>query len=394
MVNIVEKSEERNNEKIVVAIDSFKGSLSTFEAGKAIEEAAKEVYENAEVSISPIADGGEGTVEAIISATNGEIVRTVVCNPLGEKIEATYGFIPHTKTAIIEMSAAAGITLIEESERNPMNTTTFGVGEMILDAISKGCRKFVIGIGGSATNDGGVGMLQALGFEFLDKNGKQVLLGAKGLKDIAVIRTENAVKELKECYFCVACDVKNILCGENGCSAIYGPQKGATPEMIKDMDLWLEKYAQLTKKVIPTSDDNIPGTGAAGGLGFAFMSYLDATLESGIELVMKETELESYIKDADIVVTGEGRLDGQSYMGKAPVGVAKLAKKYNKTVIAFSGCVTEDAIACNEHGIDAFFPIVRKPCTLDEAMNIDNAYKNLKDTAYQVFRLIKIYENK
>ncbi len=349
MVNIVEKSEERNNEKIVVAIDSFKGSLSTFEAGKAIEEAAKEVYENAQVSISPIADGGEGTVEAIISATNGEIVRTVVCNPLGE---------------------------------------------MILDAISKGCRKFVIGIGGSATNDGGVGMLQALGFEFLDKNGKQVLLGAKGLKDIAVIRTENAVKELKECYFCVACDVKNILCGENGCSAIYGPQKGATPEMIKDMDLWLEKYAQLTKKVIPTSDANIPGTGAAGGLGFAFMSYLDATLESGIELVMKETELESYIKDAYIVVTGEGRLDGQSYMGKAPVGGAKLAKKYNKTVIAFSGCATEDAITCNEHGIDAFFTIVRKPCTLDEAININNAYKNLKDTAYQVFRLIKIYENK
>ena len=380
--------------KIVVAIDSFKGSLSTFEAGKAIEEAAKEVYENAEVIISPIADGGEGTVEAIISATNGEIVRTVVCNPLGEKIEATYGFIPHTKTAIIEMSAAAGITLIEESERNPMNTTTFGVGEMILDAISKGCRKFVVGIGGSATNDGGVGMLQALGFEFLDKNGKQVLLGAKGLKDIAVIRTENAVKELKECYFCVACDVKNILCGENGCSAIYGPQKGATPEMIKDMDLWLEKYAQLTKKVIPTSDANIPGTGAAGGLGFAFMSYLDATLESGIELVMKETELESYIKDAYIVVTGEGRLDGQSYMGKAPVGVAKLAKKYNKTVIAFSGCATEDAITCNEHGIDAFFTILRKPCTLDQAMNINNAYKNLKDTAYQVFRLIKIYENK
>lgn len=380
--------------KIVVAIDSFKGSLSTFEAGKAIEEAAKEMYENSEVTISPIADGGEGTVEAIISASNGEHVRTVVCNPLGKKIEATYGFIPHTKTAIIEMSAAAGITLIEESERNPMNTTTFGVGEMILDAISKGCRKFVIGIGGSATNDGGVGMLQALGFEFLDINGKQVLLGAKGLKDIAVIKTENAVKELKECCFCVACDVKNILCGKNGCSAVYGPQKGATPEMIKNMDMWLEKYAQLTREVIPASDANIPGTGAAGGLGFAFVSYLDATLESGIELVMKETELESYIKDADIVVTGEGRLDGQSYMGKAPVGVAKLAKKYNKPVIAFSGCVTEDAIACNEHGIDAFFPIVRKPCTLDEAMNIDNAYKNLKDTAYQVFRLIKIYENK
>ncbi len=380
--------------KIVVAIDSFKGSLSTFEAGKAIEEAAKEVYENVEVSISPIADGGEGTVEAIISATNGELVKTVVCNPLGEKIEAIYGFIPHTKTAIIEMSAAAGITLIKESERNPMYTTTFGVGEMILDAISKGCRKFLIGIGGSATNDGGVGMLQALGFEFLDEEGKQVSLGAKGIKDIVKIKTENAAKELKECSFCVACDVKNVLCGEYGCSAIYGPQKGATPEMIKDMDLWLENYAYLTKEVIPNSDANIPGTGAAGGLGFALLSYLNASLMSGIELVMKETDLESHIKDADLVVTGEGRLDGQSYMGKAPVGVATLAKKYRKPVIAFSGCVTDDAVGCNEHGIDAFFPIVRKPCALDEAMNVDNAYKNLKDTACQVFSLIKIYENK
>lgn len=374
--------------KIVIAIDSFKGSLSTFEAGNAIKEAANELFKDVDVVISPIADGGEGTVEAIISAINGEFIRTVVNNPLGKRIEATYGRIPHTKTAIIEMSAAAGITLIKDSERNPMNTTTFGVGEMILDAISKGCRKFVIGIGGSATNDGGVGMLQALGFEFLDEKGKQVLPGAKGLKDIAAIRIDNAVKELKECSFCVACDVKNVLCGDNGCSTIYGPQKGATPEMIKDMDLWLENYAHITKQAIPDSDKNIPGTGAAGGMGFAFLSYLNATLMSGIELVMKETELEKHIKDADIVITGEGRLDGQSYMGKVPVGVAKLAKKYNKQVIAFSGCVTDDAVTCNEHGIDAFFPIIRKPCTLEEAMNVDIAYKNLKDTAYQVFRLI------
>ncbi|MBE7031219.1 MAG: glycerate kinase [Ruminococcaceae bacterium] len=374
--------------KIVVAIDSFKGSLSTFEAGNAVKEAAIELYKDVDVVISPIADGGEGTVEAIISAVNGKFIRMVVNNPLGKKIEATYGLIPDTKTAIIEMSAAAGITLIKDSERNPMNTTTFGVGEMILDAISKGCRKFVIGIGGSATNDGGVGMLQALGFEFLDEKGTQVLPGAKGLKDIVTIRIDNAVKELKECSFCVACDVKNVLCGDNGCSAIYGPQKGATPEMIKDMDLWLENYAHITKQVIPDSDKNIPGTGAAGGMGFAFLSYLNATLMSGVELVMKETELEKHIKDADIVITGEGRLDGQSYMGKAPVGVAKLAKKYNKQVIAFSGCVTDDAVTCNEHGIDAFFPILRKPCTLEEAMNVDIAYKNLKDTACQVFRLI------
>lgn len=374
--------------KIVIAIDSFKGSLSTFEAGNAIKEAAKAVYPDAEVIISPIADGGEGTVEAIISAAGGELINTIVKNPLGEKIEAAYGMIPHTKTAVIEMSAAAGITLIDADERNPMNTTTYGVGQMILDAILRGCRNFVIGIGGSATNDGGVGMLQALGFAFLDKDGEEVSPGAKGLRDIADIKVDNAVKELKECSFCVACDVKNLLCGENGCSAVYGPQKGATPEMIKDMDLWLAKYADITKKVLPASNANVPGTGAAGGLGFAFLSYLGGKLMSGIELVMKETALEKHIRDADIVITGEGRLDGQSYMGKAPVGVAGLAKKYERPVIAFSGCVTEDATLCNEYGIDAFFPIVRKPCTLEEAMNKDNAYENLKNTAYQVFRLI------
>lgn len=376
--------------KIVIAVDSFKGSLSTFQAGEAIAEAAKQVYKNVNASIYPIADGGEGTVETVISATEGELVKTVVTGPLGKKTEAVYGFIPKTKTAVMEMSAAAGITLIGENERNPMNTTTFGVGEMIADAVTKGCRNFVIGIGGSATNDGGVGMLQALGFEFLDENKMQVSPGGKGLKDIAEIRTENAIKELKECSFKVACDVKNVLCGENGCSAIYGPQKGATKEMIKDLDLWLEKYSNLTKKVIPTSNANYPGTGAAGGVGFAFLSYLNGKLESGSELVMELTGLEDGVKDADLVITGEGRLDGQTQMGKVPIGVARLAKKYNKPVVAFSGCVTDDAVVCNEHGIDAFFPILRKPCTLEEAMDTNNAYKNLKDTACQVFRLLNI----
>ncbi len=375
--------------KVTIAIDSFKGSLSTFRAGEAIAEGVRQVYPDAETTICPLADGGEGTVDAIIAGAGGEMVEVTVHNPVGKLIQSRYGIIPHTKTAIIEMSAAAGITLIEEDQRNPLHTTTFGVGELILDAISKGCRNFVVGIGGSATNDGGIGMLQALGFEFLDKNGKQVAFGAKGLKDIVEIKMDAAAKELKDCCFCVACDVKNTLCGENGCSAIYGPQKGATPEMIADMDRWLGKYAELTKKGIPSADANIPGTGAAGGLGFAFLSYLDAALQSGIDLVMKETELEKHILDADIVVTGEGRLDGQSYMGKAPIGVAGVAKKYNKTVIAFSGCVTEDAVICNAHGIDAFFPILRSPCSLQEAMDCDTAYKNLKDTACQVFRLIR-----
>ena len=222
--------------KIVIAIDSFKGSLSTFQAGNAVEEAAKAVFDDVKTTVSPIADGGEGTVRAVVFGAGGEIVEVEVCNPLGEKIQASYGYVKETGTAVVEMSAAAGITLIDAKDRNPLNTTTFGVGEMIKDAILRGCRKFVVGIGGSATNDGGVGMLQALGFEFLDKNGKQVCRGANGLRDVVEIKTENRIKELDECTFCVACDVKNVLCGENGCSAVYGPQKGATPEMIKDMD--------------------------------------------------------------------------------------------------------------------------------------------------------------
>ncbi len=375
--------------KVTVSIDSFKGSLSTFQAGEAISEGVKKVYPDAEVNICPLADGGEGTVDAIIGATGGEMAEVTVHNPLGKLINSSYGIIPHTQTAVIEMASASGITLINDAERNPLHTTTFGVGELILDAIKRGCRKFIVGIGGSATNDGGIGMLQALGFEFLDKDSNQVSFGAKGLKDIVKIKTDNAIKELNECSFSVACDVKNPLCGENGCSAIYGPQKGATSSMIKDMDMWLKEYARLTKEILPESDLNIPGTGAAGGLGFAFLSYLNSSLSSGVDLVIKETQLENCVKDADVVITGEGRLDGQSYMGKAPIGVAKLAKKYKKPVIAFSGCVTDDAVMCNEHGIDAFFPIVRKPCTLEEAMDLDNAHKNLKDTVNQVFRLIK-----
>ncbi len=375
--------------KVVIAIDSFKGSLNTNMAGEATREGVLQVYKDARVVVMPIADGGEGTVEAVISATDGEMIDVAVCGPIGNKVSASYGIIPKTKTAVIEMAAAAGITLIEEKQRNPLMTTTYGVGQMIMDAISRGCRKFVIGIGGSATNDGGVGMLQAMGFEFLDKDGRQVPYGARGLSEIAEIRTENAAAELKECTFSVACDVKNVLCGENGCSRIYGPQKGATDDMIKDMDTWLKRYAELTKQIIPDSDASAAGTGAAGGLGFALLSYLNARLESGIGLVIKETGLEEQVKDADIVITGEGRLDGQSYMGKVPVGVAELAKKYNKTVVAFSGCVSEDAEVCNDYGIDAFFPVVRKPCTLQEAMDSKNAYKNLKATVNQAFRLIE-----
>lgn len=374
--------------KVVVAIDSLKGSLSSLEAGSAISEGIHRALKDAEVIVRPLADGGEGTVEALALGMNGRIEKIKVTGPLGHPVEAAYGIIDETHTAIIEMSAAAGITLISEQERNPLDTTTFGVGEMIKDAIKKGCRHFIVGIGGSATNDGGIGMLQALGFGFLDVDGNQVSYGAKGLKDIAKITDEAVLPELKECYFKVACDVSNTLCGDQGCSAIFGPQKGATPSMIMQMDKWLADYAGLTQKKYSKANMNQAGTGAAGGLGFAFLSYMNASLESGIKIILDETKLESYVREADMVITGEGRLDGQTVMGKAPIGVANIAKKYGKTVIAFSGCVTEDAVLCNEHGIDAFFPILRTVTTLNDAMDSENARKNMVSTVEQVFRMI------
>lgn len=374
--------------KIVVAIDSFKGSLSSKQAGEAARQGIIRASEDTDVVIFSIADGGEGTVDAIISKNSGEMIDVLVSDPLGRKIRACYGYINHKKTAVMEMAVASGLTLVNDAERNPLNTSTYGFGEMIRDAIRKGCRRFVIGIGGSATNDGGVGMLQALGFGFFDRNGNEIPKGARGLENLASIKTDKAMKELKECEFIVACDVNNPLCGNDGCSAVFGPQKGATDEMVSDMDRWLLSYAELTKKIIPSSDREYPGTGAAGGMGFAFMSYLRASLKSGIRIVMEETGFEDEVIDADLVITGEGRLDAQSCMGKVPAGVAEISGKYNKPVIAFSGAVTVDAVKLNECGIDAFFPIVRTPCTLEEAMDRENAAKNLTEAVYQVMRLI------
>lgn len=375
--------------RVFIAMDSFKGSLSSLQAGHAVKEAVLQVDRQADVMVHPIADGGEGTVEAVCAAMGGMLTDVTVTGPLGAPVKARYGVLPGN-VAVIEMSAAAGITLIPAESRDPLKTTTFGVGEMIKDAISQGCRHFIVGIGGSATNDGGVGMLSALGFRFLDKAGKQIPLGAAGLEKLAAISAANVLPELQECTFRVACDVNNPLCGEYGCSAVYGPQKGAGKEMIRKMDAYLENYANLSAMVSEHADKDYPGAGAAGGLGFAFLSFLNAKLESGIQIILEETKAEQYIKDADIVVTGEGRLDGQSVMGKTPVGVANLAKKYGKKVIAFSGCVAEDASVCNQHGIDAFFPIIPGVVTLQEAMDPENAYRNLKNTACQVFRLICI----
>ena len=380
--------------KVVVAIDSFKGSLSSMEAGQAIAEGVKRVYQHAEVVVRPLADGGEGTVEALVEGMGGDFVTKKVTGPLGEKVEAVYGIIESkddlSKTAIIEMSAAAGITLVPEESRNPMNTTTYGVGELILDAIERGCRHFIVGIGGSATNDGGVGMLQALGYDFLTREGKTISYGGNGLRELASIEESNVHPTLKACTFKVACDVTNPLCGENGSSAIFGPQKGATPEMVQELDQLLLHYAELSKSINSHADRFYPGTGAAGGMGFAFLTYTNAILESGIQIVLKETKLEELIATTDFVVTGEGRLDGQTALGKAPIGVAALAKKYQKKVLAFAGAVTPDAKECNQHGIDAFFPILRGVVTLKEAMNKEVAHQNMVDTVEQVFRVVEM----
>lgn len=379
--------------KAVIAIDSLKGSLSSPEAGKAAAEGILRAVKDAEVSVHPLADGGEGTVEALVQGMNGSLHSVKVTGPLGDPVTCPYGILPDHRTAVLEMAGAAGLTLVPAHKRNPLKTTTYGLGEAIKDAVGKGCRRFIIGIGGSATNDGGAGMLQALGFEFLDKAGNPIPPGAEGLKDLAEIRAAGTLPELRECSFRIACDVTNPLCGPEGCSAIFGPQKGADARMIRDMDRWLLHYAGLAAQISPKADRYKPGTGAAGGLGFAFLSFTDAVLESGVKIVLEETRLEEAIRTADYVITGEGRLDAQTAMGKAPIGVASLARRHHKPVIALAGSVTDGAAACNRAGIDAYFPILRTVTTLEEAMDPATAHNNLASTAEQVFRLITAAEN-
>ncbi len=382
----------KKNPKVVIAIDSFKGSMTSLEAGQSAAEGIRRVYPEAEISVRPLADGGEGTVDAIVSGCGGRMTEVQVTGPAGKPVCCSYGILEAQKTAIIEMSGAAGITQVSGKEKNPMTTTTYGVGEVIRDAIEKGCRHFIVGIGGSATNDGGVGMLQALGFGFLNAEGTPIGFGAAGLKELRRITSDQAMPELSECSFRVACDVSNPLCGPQGCSAIYGPQKGATTDMIPEMDAYLKDYAALAKAQFPKADPDYPGAGAAGGMGFAFLTFLNASLEPGVGIVLEETKLRQYAESADIVITGEGRLDGQTVMGKAPIGVAKIAKEYKKPVLAFSGCVTKDAIACNAHGIDAFFPVLRSVVSLEDAMDRDNAMQNMQDTVEQVFRVIACFD--
>ena len=397
--------------KVAIAIDSFKGSLSSIAAGNAAAEGVRRVFPDAECRVRPLADGGEGTVDALVAGLGGERKRVPVTGPAGKPVNAKYGLLPGG-VAVMEMAEAAGITLVSGVEKNPLHTTTYGVGEMILDAVKNGARTFVIGIGGSATNDGGAGMLQALGFRLLDAEGHDIPRGGAGLAKLARIevkaRGEGEQWNVSSCSFRIACDVTNPLCGENGASAVFGPQKGATPEMVKELDSALAHFAEIVAEGVggrcrcrkdvdnsilhlsSTPTPNTPGAGAAGGLGFAFKAFLGAELVPGVDLILGETHLEDFIRDADVVITGEGRLDGQTVMGKAPIGVARLAKKHGKRVLAFSGILGDDVEAVNAAGIDAYFPILRKLVTLEEALDVKNASANLTATVEQAFRLLKI----
>ena len=427
--------------KILVAVDSFKGSMTSLGAGNAIEKGIKSILPDAEIRVRPVADGGEGTTEAIIYGKNNVSRGScIVTGPLGKKITAEYTIYDAAdgRTAVMEMAAAAGLPLVPEDQRDPMHTTTYGVGEMIRDAILKGCERFIVGIGGSATNDGGIGMLQALGFSCLDADGKDVPYGAAGLgvlerivipgkmlvrknsSELAVadpvdtpivgtaaISGAGAVDEscvddddfasrLSRCTFSIACDVTNPLVGELGCSRVFAPQKGADAEMVEIMDGYMKNYADVVERSAEgKSDRNTPGAGAAGGLGYAFRMFLGGRLMPGIDIVLSETGLEADVEWADTVITGEGRIDAQTMMGKTPLGVAKLAKKHGKYVIAIGGCLGDGAENCVKDGVFNECYAVNHVLGIDDsdpeqvrtAMKPENAAANLTTCAAKITEL-------
>lgn len=373
---------------IVVAMDSFKETLSAKEVCNSIESSFNRVFKDINIIKVPLADGGEGTVEALVDATNGRVVEVKVLDPIQREIKACYGVLGNNKTAIIEMAMASGLELLHENEKNPMNTTSYGFGQLIKEAYTNGIRDFILGLGGSATNDAGIGMLQALGAKFYDEEKNELpIIGAKYIKDIDSFDI-SSLEQYKDINIEVACDVKNSLCGKNGASFVFGKQKGATSEMIKQLDISILNFAKLCEKKFNKKTKEIEGCGAAGGLGFALITFLNAKLNSGIDIVIKHVDLENHIKNALFVITGEGRIDSQTIQGKTPIGVAKLAKKYDKKVIAIAGCTSNDYEIVFEHGIDAVFDTT--PISMDFESIKKEAKKNLELTAYNVAKLIEI----
>lgn len=375
--------------KVVTAIDSFKGSMTSLEVSEAFEKGVKRVYKDAKVVKVPLADGGEGTVRALIDNLNGKIVSIKVKDPLMREIDSFYGISGDGKTAVIEMASASGLPLLTLEERDPMKATTFGTGELIKDALIKGCREFIIGVGGSATNDAGTGMLSALGYIFLDENGNELIPNGENLEKIKSFRDDKVLSEILESKFLIACDVDNPFYGSNGAAYVYGKQKGATEEIIKKLDEGMKNFSNIIKEIKKVDISDVSGAGAAGGLGGAFMAFFNSELKPGIDIITEKIELEEKIAGADYVITGEGRIDFQSAMGKTPSGVAKLAKKHGIPVIAIGGSVDDKIENIYECGITAAFSIIDSPMTLGEAMDAKNAQRLVEKTAEQIFRLIK-----
>ncbi|ELY6212578.1 glycerate kinase [Cronobacter dublinensis] len=377
--------------KIVIAPDSFKESLSAMDVATAIEAGFREIYPQATYVRLPMADGGEGTVEAMVAATGGHIVQVPVTGPLGNRVEGFYGVLGDGETAVIEMAAASGLHLVPPAQRDPRITTSFGTGELILAALDSGVKAIIIGIGGSATNDGGAGMMQALGARFLDSQQRGLLPGGASLAALEHIEMSGLDPRLAHTTFTVACDVDNPLCGAKGASAIFGPQKGATPEMVAQLDAALRRFGTTLEAVTGKRIISAPGAGAAGGMGAALLGMLNAQLRPGIDIVTQTLGLAQAVRDADLVITGEGRLDSQSIHGKTPVGVARVAKQFQRPVVAIAGSLTPDYQVVHEHGIDAAFSVLDRIVTLEEAL--DDAARNLRVTARNVAALWRMAQN-
>nr|WP_310615800.1 glycerate kinase [Pantoea cypripedii] len=373
--------------KIVIAPDSYKESLSALEVASAIEAGFRDIFPEADYVKIPVADGGEGTVEAMVAATQGSIVRLTVTGPLGEPVDAFYGLSGDTRTAFIEMAAASGLELVPASRRDPLITTSFGTGELIKNALDRGVGHIIIGIGGSATNDGGSGMMQALGARLLDNQGHEIAYGGGALPQLARIEIDHLDARIRQCRFEVACDVTNPLTGEKGASAIFGPQKGATPELVEQLDQALAHYADIIHRDLDIDVLHIAGGGAAGGMGAALHAFCQAELRRGIEIVTEALGLAEQVKDASLVITGEGRIDSQTINGKVPIGVAQVAKQFNKPVIGIAGSLTADVGVVHEHGLDAVFSVLFGICTLEEALA--NAAQNVRMTARNVAATLK-----
>lgn len=374
--------------KIVIAPDSYKECLSAVQVAAAIEQGFREIFPDAVFVAVPVADGGEGTVDAMVAATKGRRETVTVKGPLGAPVEAGYGLTGDGSTAVIEMAAASGLGLVPLAKRNPLYTTSYGTGQLIRAALDAGARKFILGIGGSATNEGGAGMLQALGVRLLKADGREIEPTGQGLGELAAIDMSDFDSRLQDAVIDVACDVDNPLCGPRGASTIFGPQKGATPDLVERLDGYLRNFAAITLRDLGVNMADMPGAGAAGGMGAAIYAFLGGRLRPGSEIVTEAVGLDAAVSDADLVITGEGRIDGQTAFGKTPVGVARVAKRHNKPVIAIGGSLRSDVGAVVAHGIDAVTSVLYRPCSIDEALA--EGGENLRMAARNVASMVAV----